>query len=1294
MAVAAETPERDSGGGTAQDVKRAREFYRYLEPHNLVHPRFRRKGSTFDVHHEHIPSLTSVLTPYCQLAAVRCNARKSMLNVVDRDIMYVIAEAYRNEPVPGSSFDFEFREDPILQSCASMPIKDRICEMTIELDVVSNKSRAPIFQILDLKKSKFSTLSVVAGAPYYRFYAGTPITTRDDIIIGSLAIMDTQPRAALSREEEDFLGQTAMQIMNYLETNRQAIEGRRSRRMGKALEYFIAGRRTIQETRDPNVSGYKPKTGRSVYGFPRRSDTELGIQGYGSDEESVSTRHRGGSVPSDGSEDSSLDETDDSFVLDASQESRSHSKTFSRAANLLREAFGQLGDDGGVVFLNLKGGLGQNSRRAKSAPRHRPEAVPTMNGRTSSEDIVSTSQPAPVLASSTSEVPFIAEGTSSPLAKGFTEENLRDLMSRYPGGHLWAFDEGQSSTDSDREEQYTTERRRSRRTRRRLKNEQTVLKMAFPGVRQLLMCPIWDPNIGSFAHAAFVAAILETRSLSATTDLSFLNSFCSTLMAECSRIDTMVADKQKDDFVGTISHEMRSPLHGILASVEFLADTELSGFQQSLVDTVNSCGHTLLDTINHVLDYSKINTFQKHWQSSNKRTNLMGMRKHHLGPESTSKPYSQGAPPLLQLFGVTNISAVLEEVIDGLVLGQTYSSGVDITDVSREARGRGSGPRNIPNGTHVTPEVEVFIDIEQTDWAFLTQPGAVRRIIQNLAGNALKYCDSGYIMVRLELKSSESEGSNSEVMRLTVKDTGRGISPEFLSTRLFVPFAQENTLAPGTGLGLSIVHSIVTMLGGSIDVQSQLKKGTTITVDLPLKRPLPGQQSTVNTPHSGGTTTSSNSIAEESVTLLQQAITKASVAIYRPRLQSRQDFLAQTLKQYVEDWYGLDVIGSELMASANVVITEEEDLDSLIDQLVGTPGRRPAVLVLCCVESRHSALFISSLEKRLNGVVDFLSKPCGPYKLAKSMRLVLEKAKLLRPSFIGMKTLSAISERPTPLPGDNPMENITENLQEMDLSGPGESNPLQVVQATETFAASQASQNAQMAINAPEQDADNASTSLVVGEEAFPFPDQGDTSLAVLSEDTSKEGSTELAAPVQLHLAKVAEIAGPPEGHKDEPERIDPRILIVDDNMINLRLLETFLKIKRKYNRVEKADDGQKAVDAVTSAAAPFEIIFMDISMPVMNGFEATRAIRDFEEQNQIKTGAMIIALTGLASGRDQAEGFDSGCDLYLTKPVSLKEVGKLLNNWEAHQRIKGQEQINGTEVCTVSGASAIAGPS
>lgn len=86
-----------------------------------------------------------------------------------------------------------------------------------------------------------------------------------------------------------------------------------------------------------------------------------------------------------------------------------------------------------------------------------------------------------------------------------------------------------------------------------------------------------------------------------------------------------------------------------------------------------------------------------------------------------------------------------------------------------------------------------------------------------------------------------------------------------------------------------------------------------------------------------------------------------------------------------------------------------------------------------------------------------------------------------------------------------------------------------------------------------------------------------------------------------------------------------------------------------------------------------------------MNGFEATRCIRDIEEEriNNNKNGkerapALIIALTGLASSRDQTEAFTSGVDLFMTKPVSFKEVGRLLNNWEAHGGLKPSEESVG----------------
>ena len=76
--------------------------------------------------------------------------------------------------------------------------------------------------------------------------------------------------------------------------------------------------------------------------------------------------------------------------------------------------------------------------------------------------------------------------------------------------------------------------------------------------------------------------------------------------------------------------------------------------------------------------------------------------------------------------------------------------------------------------------------------------------------------------------------------------------------------------------------------------------------------------------------------------------------------------------------------------------------------------------------------------------------------------------------------------------------------------------------------------------------------------------------------------------------------------------------------------------------------------------------------MPVMDGYESTRAIRSFEnrtlseDERQFKRSrALMIAITGNTGGKDQSQAFQSGLDVYMTKPVSFKQVGRLLDNWK-----------------------------
>ena len=112
-----------------------------------------------------------------------------------------------------------------------------------------------------------------------------------------------------------------------------------------------------------------------------------------------------------------------------------------------------------------------------------------------------------------------------------------------------------------------------------------------------------------------------------------------------------------------------------------------------------------------------------------------------------------------------------------------------------------------------------------------------------------------------------------------------------------------------------------------------------------------------------------------------------------------------------------------------------------------------------------------------------------------------------------------------------------------------------------------------------------------------------------------------------------------------------PKILLVEDNELNRDMLSR--RLERKGYQVVMALDGQQAVD-MAQAERP-DLILMDMSLPVMDGWEATRAIKATQR------GLPIIALTAHAMAGDELKAREAGCDDYDTKPVELPRLlGKI----------------------------------
>ncbi len=122
--------------------------------------------------------------------------------------------------------------------------------------------------------------------------------------------------------------------------------------------------------------------------------------------------------------------------------------------------------------------------------------------------------------------------------------------------------------------------------------------------------------------------------------------------------------------------------------------------------------------------------------------------------------------------------------------------------------------------------------------------------------------------------------------------------------------------------------------------------------------------------------------------------------------------------------------------------------------------------------------------------------------------------------------------------------------------------------------------------------------------------------------------------------------------------------LLVDDNNINLKILSSYAKkIGRPYTM---AKNGVEAVEAFCRNPGQYKCVFMDISMLIKDGFEATRRIRAYEREEGLDPVA-IFALSGLASSSVQQGALESGIDLFLTKPVKLQMVSCIMSISKAH---------------------------
>lgn len=247
-------------------------------------------------------------------------------------------------------------------------------------------------------------------------------------------------------------------------------------------------------------------------------------------------------------------------------------------------------------------------------------------------------------------------------------------------------------------------------------------------------------------------------------------------MAERKRMEAEEANQMKNEFLATISHEIRSPMSGVLGMAELLASTNLTMEQRNYTRTILNSGETLLRIIEDILDISKIEAGK------------------------------------LEIEAVPTDFLDLMETITLLYGNKARDKGIELA------------LRFVP-GT----ERFVYADVVR-----------VKQIVSNLVDNAIKFTKAGYISITVQedRRSSSEEDENVRYI-VSVQDSGIGI-PAAAQEKIFYKFTQADSsttrLYGGTGLGLSIARQLVELMGGVLSVDSREGEGTTFTFSLCLKR--------------------------------------------------------------------------------------------------------------------------------------------------------------------------------------------------------------------------------------------------------------------------------------------------------------------------------------------------------------------------------------------------------------------------------------------------------------------------
>ncbi len=693
-----------------------------------------------------------------------------------------------------------------------------------------------------------------------------------------------------------------------------------------------------------------------------------------------------------------------------------------------------------------------------------------------------------------------------------------------------------------------------------------------------------------------------------------------------------LTSKYKSEFLANMSHELRTPLNSLLILAQQLyenAEGNLSDKQTHYAKTIHSCGDDLLQLINDILDLSKI-------ESGFITANISKVRFAEITAfvETTFKPISEA--------------------------------------------------RNLKFKIETETQLSDSID---------TDSQRLNQILKNLLSNSFKFTEKGEVKLRIfepakkTWKSGNTDLDNAKkVVAFSISDTGIGI-PADKQTIIFEAFQQAEGSTSrkygGTGLGLSISRGLAELLGGTIEMESEVGKGSTFTLYLPMEWQSDTTSLDVNKVQTLHPEKKELNAILNSLKLTDEGIESAKLDGVDELLNEAGDDRNNILPTdkvvlVIEDdlRFGKIMInkahdsGMKVVIATNYIeifnyVARYTPIAITLDvKLPDTSGWKVLDLLKNDLNYRHIPVhLISGEENRMlalkRGARSFLQKPLNNKQLdnlfqdilnfhAKAVKqlLVIEDNELESSQIVKLMqedkvqvTIASTGEKALELLKENTYDTIILDYTLPDISGLDLLNKINnkknalvpvIVYSAKDFSRDEISKLNKLSSSIVLKDVNSLDKLL---EETMMYMHVNYAGLTM-----------EKRRMMQNTRMKNDILSG-------------KKVLVVDDDVRNLFAITTVFE---KYNiDVITAESGKEAIELMNEMSN-IEMVLMDIMMPEMDGYETMQKIRREHKNNNLP----IIAVTAKAMKGDRQKCIEAGASDYITKPLKMDQLLSMMRIW------------------------------